>query len=203
MMKTLYLVLVVLLLAVAAAAQVPSSPPDAPGVAVIKTSWRRQVHNPALDEDPFHASREQAELERARKATIKENDVRADLGQERLPLPSRAGAPRAESGGPTIRYVYEAKISNTGDKAIRKLVWEYALLDPATGRDVGQHRFTSEVSIRPGKSKTLVGHSASPAARVVDASKAGKETQRGQYTERVVIHRIEYDDGSAWERASN
>ncbi len=36
----------------------------------------------------------------------------------------------------------------------------------------------------------------------VDITKAGQGA-KGLYTERVVIQRIEYDDGSVWTRASN
>jgi len=202
-MKSLKLVLSVILLAGSSAAvQTSTSPTDAPGVTVSKSSWRRVVRNPALDEDPFQASREQVALERARKETMRTNDVRQDLGLERLPMPSRAGVARLPSGAPSPEYIYEVKISNTGAKTIRSLVWNFIVLEPQTGREVGQHRFTSLVGLRAGKSKSLTARSAAPPAGVVDASSAGKQV-REQYSERVVIERIEYEDNTVWERTSN
>jgi hypothetical protein len=103
------------------------------------------------------------------------------------------------SRGPKPEYVYEVKVSNTGAKKIRELVWKYVLLDPDTGREISDHQFTSKVSISPGRSKKLVGHSAPPA--LVSVARTNRDL-RDQYTERVEIRRVEYDDGSVWESTS-
>ena len=56
-MKALCLMLLLFFLSSAATtarAQSTSNLPDAPtGVAVSQISWRKEIHNPALDEDPF------------------------------------------------------------------------------------------------------------------------------------------------------
>ena len=85
-------------------------------------------------------------------------------------------------------------------KKIRGLVWEYVLVDPSTGSEVGRHQFTSKVSVGPGKSKTIFGYSTLPPVSSVDANNAG-EGSEGQHSEQVVIKRIYYDDNSVWERA--
>ncbi|MDT4953062.1 MAG: hypothetical protein QOJ02_1200 [Acidobacteriota bacterium] len=196
-MKALNLALLMLLLVSGAAAQEPSKLSDAPGTMLVKNSWRRQVRNPALDEDPLTVNEDEAELERARKETTRRNVSRVKGNQEPLPLPNNA--PRREMSPPFVEYIYEATISNTGEKTIRKLIWEYVLFDPKTEVQVGQHRFTNEVNIRPGKSANLVGRTKFPPAGVVDAKKAGNSSP-GQYSEQIVIYRIEYKDGPAWER---
>lgn len=160
------------------------------------------MRNPALDEDPLRPSKEQAALDRARKETMRQNEIRAQLGQERLPMPSGVPAPQINSSGVSVAYVYEVNLSNTGDKAIKSLVWDYVLFDREARLEVGRHRFLHESGIRPGKSKKLAGHSTSPPAFVVDVKKSGKQS-RGQFEESVVIQRIVYADGSAWERPSN
>jgi hypothetical protein len=108
--------------------------------------------------------------------------------------------PRAD--GITINYVFEARFTNNGTKTIRTLEWGYVLLDPGTGSEAGHKRFVHQAGIRPGKSKMLVGRSHSPPTRTIDVSQSGKEI-KGQFTEHVVIHRIVYEDGTAWERPSN
>ena len=200
-MKALNLLLMMFLLAGIAAAQTPSSSPDAPGVVVLKKSWRREVRNPALEEDPLQVNQEQADLERVRKETILENAKREKANQELLRIPANE-THRDPPGRLAIEYLYNASFSNTGTSTISKLVWEYVLIDPKTQHTVGHHRFTNEVNIHPGKTANLYGRSTFPPATIVDAKKAGEESP-GQYVEQVVIYRVEYKNGPAWERPSN
>jgi hypothetical protein len=200
-MKALSLVILILVLSVVASAQTPADTADAPGVSVSQPKWRQYVRNPALDDDPFRANDEQKELMRVQNAINKENAARSRQGRD-LIRPARAVNSDIPSNETTVTYIYEANVSNTGEKQIKALVWEYVLFDPATQREVGNHRFKSEASIRSGKSKRLSGYSTSPPATVVDATKADKP-KKGQYSERVVIHGIEYADGTAWQRPSN
>lgn len=220
MKKALNLLLLMLISAVAASAQaqVPAAGAgDAPGLSVTQYKWRQEVRNPALDEDPLSVNDEHQQLLRAQRETRRANVVRERSGQAPIPPPTRTGAQpinvedgeqtalrrvarRADDpGGLTVNYFYEVNVSNTGEKAIRALVWEYVLFDTDTKLEVGRRRFVNEASIKPGKSKKLVGQSSFPPANTVDASKAGKQT-RNQFAESVVIVRVEYADGSAWER---
>ena len=132
---------------------------------------------------------------------MRDNAVRSQLGRERLPLPTQTadGAAGIVSGDPTAFYVYQVKVINTGAKKIRSLVWEYVLTDPATQREVGRHSFETKASIGVGKNQTLAGWSTLPPASVVDVKKSDKE-HRDQFSERVDIHRVVYEDGTVWER---
>jgi hypothetical protein len=205
-MRILNLMLTVFLLTGVASAQTPSSVPDAPGVTVISKKWRKQLRPNALNDTQVSDHQKQLEYERDMKDTLYENTVRAKAGERPLRLPTPPGLSRSEPGAKRYRnpgqYVYEVKIRNTGTKKIRELTWEYVLFDPNTGREVGSHRFTNEESISPGKTKTMTGYSVTSPVSVVDVTKSGKE-EVGQYSERVVIHSIEYDDGSSWQRPSN
>jgi hypothetical protein len=101
-----------------------------------------------------------------------------------------------------IYYRYEAKVSNTSEKTIREIVWEYSLSEPETEVQIGSHQYTSRVSLRPGKIATLIGLSNTPPNGVVLVDKAGDKLQ-SKYVERVVIRRIEFGDGTIWERPAN
>jgi hypothetical protein len=203
LMKIINLVLLLFLLAGGASAQAVSTPSDAPGVAVIEKNWRREMRNPALEEDPLRPNREQAEMERAMKQNQRDNALRNNIGLPPLPPPPRVPSSRSDdTPSLTIEYVYRAKISNTGTKAIRKLVWEYVFFDPSTQREVGRRRNESKVNISPGKTSNVVVRSASPPAGTVNVAQTGKKSQE-QYSEQVVIQRIEYADGSVWRRDSN
>lgn len=201
-MKALILVALAVLSGGLCAAQTPPSENAAPGVAVVESGWRgRLVRNPALDQDPLQPLEDQERSERIRNEVIRQNKARAEAGKDQAPVPSRNAANRLPPPRPAhpYEYVYRVKIINTGVKMIRGLVWEYVLVDPSTGSEVGRHQFASKVSVRSGKSMTLFGYSTLPPASSVDAKNAG-EGSDGQHSEHVVIKRIYYDDNSVWER---
>ena len=228
-MKVLHLLLPGLLLASTASAQTSSNPApaDAPGVTVAQFRWHKEVFIPALYEDPMRINQDRDDLERDQKATAKENVDRAKQGQTPIPTPTKKiasntpvgstpmGTPlgdepagnrnlpaQSDPGVSSVHYLYEAKIKNTGVKTIRTVLWEYSLIDPDTNAEVGRHQFKTIVSIRGGKTANLVGRSKTPPTTIVQATKSIKETP-GKQAERVVIDRIEYEDGSFWQRSQN
>ena len=185
------------------AAQTPAGGNAAPGVSVIESNWRRLlVRNPALDQDPLRPLEAQARSERIRAGINEQNRIRASMGKDQIMPPARNAT--VDLSGPRrsypYEYVYRVKVANTGLKKIRGLVWEYVFVDESTGKEVGRHQFTSKVSISPGSSKRVFGHSIVPPTSSIDAQKAGQEPE-GQHSERVLITKIYYDDDSVWERA--
>ena len=203
-MKLLNLLLLGLLLAGATLAQSASAPSDPPGVTVTRFSWHKDIYVPALFDDPMTPNQEQADLKREQKAIKKANTARVAGGQTPLPMPTReiASSRRDIPAGPSVNYLYEAKVKNAGEKTIKMIVWEYLLFDPETEVQVGRHQFIDTSRIRPGKTGNLIGYSATPPTSILLAKKAGKESEH-KYTERVVINRIEYDDGSFWQPPLN
>jgi hypothetical protein len=215
-MKLMISLLLGLLSVGSAAAQTPasaamaSSPSvtsalDPPDVTVVQFKWQKEIYIPALYEDPLQPAQEHAALEREQKATIKDNAVRAKMGEDPRPLPVRAAKNTGTGHGSqssSVSYRYEVRIRNTGAKTIRGVVWEYTLLDPETEVQVGYHRFSTTVNLPAGKTLTLVERSSAQPTGIVSANKPGKEVHN-KYTERVSINRLEYSDGSAWQRPLN
>lgn len=196
-MKCFNLLLLTILAVAGASAQVPtdSSPP---GLVVGDISWRKEAFVPALYEDPLSRNQEHADLEREQKQTIRQNVIRVQSGQLPLPLPTTPASttrPKLSS----VYYRYEAKIKNTGTKTVRQVTWEYFLLEPETEFEIGRHEYISKVNLRFGKGTTVVGISDTPPNGVVSVTKSGQEV-RNKFVERVVINRIEYDDGTVWQR---
>lgn len=181
-----------------ALAQTPADPVPAPDVEVVESGWRRVVRNPALDDDPLRAGRETIEFEQQKKETARVNQVLRDLGRDPLPPPTQSSS-GLRMGNSSIAYLYKAKIRNTSNRTLRAVVWHYSFFDPDKKEEVGRTSCTSKVNLRPGKTADLEGLSRKSPIAVVDASKSGKEL-KGLYTERVVITRLEYSDGSFWQR---
>lgn len=203
-MKFLNLLLLLILLAGVCMGQEASTPKTpAPDVIVLENSWKSQQYYPSLDDDPMRPNEEQMEMERRQKQTEADNAIRSSKGMPPLAPPAGSVGRRPRPGPPVTEYVYQAKFQNTGTREIKKLVWEYVFFDPTTQAEIGRRRYESQVSIRPGKSKTVVIRNRVPPTRTINAAQVGKKKLQEQYTQQVVIQSIEYKDGSQWQRPAN
>jgi hypothetical protein len=94
-------------------------------------------------------------------------------------------------------YVIRIQVKNAGTKPIKSFVW--ASEDPDGVPDLATRQFLCSVKTKPNDTKTLEILSSLAPSRVVDASKAGDKTQQSHVLS-PVINRIEYGDGSIWQR---
>src|SRR6266849_4065199 len=117
-MKLLNLLFLGLLLMGATSAQTSSNPAptDAPGVKVAQFRWRQEVFVPALYDDPTPIKKI------ASNTPVGSTPMGIPLGDE--PVGNRNLPARSDPGVSSVHYLYEAKISNTGVKTIRTIVWE-------------------------------------------------------------------------------
>lgn len=200
-MKLVNLVLLGLLSAGAISAQTLTKPADPPGITVLKYSWQKDVYVPALFDDPMSPNQEQVNLRRQQRLIKRANAARAGAGQAPLPAPTRDIniANRQIPEGPSINYIYEAKIRNESAKTIKLIIWEYLVFDPQTMNLVGRHAFFDDSRIRAGKVVTLLGYTTTPPNSIILADKSGKGS-RLKFEERVVISRLEFEDGTSWQR---
>jgi len=202
-MKTPKILLGLFLVAGGVLAQSAPVATNPTGLLILETSWRKVIRNPALDSDPFEANDAHEDFRREQREQNIRNSIRVREGDSRgrapdLPRPKLATAAELES--PSVRYIYRIKVKNTEEKAIVGLVWEFNFMDPQSFEEVGRHSFIHRVKIRPGKDFELIGQSASPPVRVIAASKV---LNAPSHTEKIVIQRIDYADGSSWTRPQN
>ena len=94
-------------------------------------------------------------------------------------------------------YVIRIQVKNAGTRPIKSFVW--ASEDPAGMPDLAVRQFLCTVKTKPNDTKTLEILSSLAPSPVVDASKAGDKTDKGPVPS-AVINRIEYGDGSIWQR---
>ena len=202
-MKSPALLALGFLLLVDVSAQSSQAMPDAPDLTVTKKVWRKELYHPALTSDPFRVNDEQAEMQRAQRDNNIRNSVRVREGTTPQPAQSvRSPKPMpTESEAPRMLFVYRVTVKNSGTKTITGLVWDYVFFDPDRGQQVGEHSFLHRVKIRTGKSIELIGESTRPPTSVIDATKAKKG--EAHLTEEIIIRRIEYEDGSFWQRPVN
>jgi len=95
-------------------------------------------------------------------------------------------------------FTYEAKILNGSKKSIDVVFWEYQFIDPATAAP-SRHQFLCGINLKAGKEKEMGASSLSGPSDVVSAKSL--ETDSGKrFLEQVLINRVEYADGSIWQR---
>ena len=96
-------------------------------------------------------------------------------------------------------YEYRVKFRNSGGKAVDVLFWEYQFTETANPSNVARRQFLCGVGIKPGKEKEVVSFSVSGPSNVVSAGSLATETGPS-YGEKVVVNRVEYADGTIWQR---
>ena len=108
---------------------------------------------------------------------------------------SRSTKPKSTDG-----YAYKIKVRNPGPKAIEIVFWEYQFQDPTDPSLVARRQFLCGVNIAANKSKDLEGFSLSGPSEVVNVKTLANNKSDNGFKERVLINRVEYGDGSMWQR---
>jgi hypothetical protein len=93
-------------------------------------------------------------------------------------------------------YAYRIKVQNTYTKPVEVVFWEYRFVDPANPQLIARRQFLCGVNIPAGKGKELEGFSLSGPSDVVNV----KTLADNAFKEDVVINRVEYSDGTVWQR---
>jgi hypothetical protein len=96
-------------------------------------------------------------------------------------------------------YAYRVKLRNEGEKAIDVLFWEYQFTESSNPSNVVRRQFLCGVQIKPKKEKELQATSYSGPSGSISAESLGSKTA-SPYAEKAVINRVEYADGTIWQR---
>jgi hypothetical protein len=105
-------------------------------------------------------------------------------------------APKSET---VEGYVYRVKVQNAGAKAIEVLFWEYQFEETANPANLTRRQFLCGVQIKGGKEKELQAFGGSGPAGAISAESLANKAAN-PFAERVVINRVEYADGTIWQR---
>ena len=97
-------------------------------------------------------------------------------------------------------FTYQAKIRNDSKKDIAIVFWEYQFVEAANPGNLARRQFLCGVDLRPGKEKDLEGFSLSGPGEVISVTTLENKNVR-EYQDRVLINRVEYSDGSMWQRS--
>ncbi len=98
---------------------------------------------------------------------------------------------------PRDGYAYRIKVKNSATQVAEVVFWEYQFYDAANPNLVARRQFLCGVNIRPDKEKELEGFSLSGPSDVVSVAALA---DKSRFKENVLINRVEFADGSIWQR---
>jgi hypothetical protein len=180
-----------------------AAPQDNLDFTIVKHSWTKERIN--WEGDPFGGPVEtfddvrrrrvdERRVERARgSGNIAEaSKVEREMRSEQI-IKSRPPAP------PRYAFLYKVSLRNNTNKTIKAIDWDYVFFSSNTQSETGHLEFTSDAKIGPGKTKELTVMAHRPPARTVSIYELDR-TERQGLDGQVVIVRLEYTDGSIWQR---
>jgi hypothetical protein len=106
---------------------------------------------------------------------------------------------RTPRTNPVDGYAYRVKVHNAGAKVVGIVFWEYQFTDPANPSAVARRQFLCGVNIKPDKEKELEAFSTFGPTDVISAGSLANKSENA-FREKVLINRVEYTDGSVWQR---
>jgi hypothetical protein len=101
---------------------------------------------------------------------------------------------------PVDGYTYKAKIQNTSKKVVEIVFWEYQFKESANPETIARRQFLCAVNIKPDKEKELQSFSVAAPSNVISTGSLSNKSGANLFEEKVVINRVEYADGSIWQR---
>ncbi len=195
------LLLSLLLCADGLAAALPQG--AASGVEILGFSWTKERirQRPSMlplasREELVRQSKSEAQLAAARNSSANRGDtVKAET---QIKNDEDATAKARHTSPPEDGYRYTVKVRNDGGKTIKSVDWDYLFIDPSNGQEVARHQFTSDETVKPGKTKGLTVLYLKPPVKTISAKMLSKKEPM-PFEERVVLARILYSDGSVWQ----
>ncbi|MFY9620772.1 MAG: hypothetical protein WAM70_17170 [Pyrinomonadaceae bacterium] len=183
-MRVVVTLMAILFTATVVRAQTPTTSQPSP-LQVVKYSWSKDRID--WHKTPFGRRTEISDVRSRRGSILEEREAREQKARQEKPTEPP-------------RYVFDYKLTvvNAGSKAIKEIEWDYVFADVATGEELGRREFTSVEKIGAGKRKELSVMISKPPTRRISAYTLGKNEREG-LLEQVIIVRILYDDGTAWQ----
>jgi hypothetical protein len=180
---------------------------DPPDLQIVKFSWSKERLN--WERDPFSGPVESFDQMRVRTRNEKRiSDAKAggnSIDVDRVTREAKADSAnveeirRRQAAPPRYGFMYKVSFKNNGAQVIKSLDWDHVFFDPETKTETARHQFTGDEKISPGKQKEFTVFSPHPPSHTVSVQKLDKR-ERDHVGEMIVVMRIQYADGSVWQR---
>lgn len=200
--------LLMLLLMFVPSGQNPAPADDNSSVAVLSFKWSKSRQ--AIEHlDPAGTTAPAPAMIPANKNFARQQRINAQAG-ERDPnadsidgrsaqLEKNVQEARVPAPKPVDGFAYRIKVQNTSPKVIEILFWEYQFRESSNPTAVTRRQFLCGIKIRPEKNAEVQAFSLSGPSDVINVATLAKKSGN-PFEEKVVINRVEYADGSIWQR---
>jgi len=94
---------------------------------------------------------------------------------------------------PVDLFRYRINVKNTGIKIVKSVFWDYQASYADDYADTAHRQFRCTAKLKPNQSERFDAYSILPPIRIIAASNK-------TLNQRVIINRIEYADGTFWQR---
>lgn len=204
------LIVTLLLFPVVIQAQEPSVSEENPPLTVLGAKWSRDRQPTENAVSASAAVPPQPAITAANKNFERQKRVNAPPG-ERDPnadtLDARSGelerinqlARESESKPMMEGFAYLVKVQNDGTKVTQHIFWEYQFREISNPENLVRRQFICSAKIKPSQEKSLQAFSRLGPSEVIDVKSLGKKAE-SQFEGEVRINRIEFSDGSFWQR---
>jgi hypothetical protein len=185
-----------LLLLVILAAQIPGAAQEESKVAVLKFGWSH-YHEALTAEPEWNAPpdyRQRTDREKAL-AQIQYGDMIKSQELKKLERDATRSTVKASQ-----IFIYKVKLQNSGLKAVKNFYWEYQIMESANPQNLSARQFFCASELKANGQRSFEVYSLTPpTTAVISAATLGDET-KNKFAEKAVINRIEFKDGSVWQR---
>lgn len=96
-------------------------------------------------------------------------------------------------------FTYQARIQNRAAKTLTAVFWEYQFKEKNNPAMLSRRQFVCFAKVKPQNTKDLEIFTLTAPTGVVSVKALEKKSER-PFDEAVVINRVEYEDGSNWQR---
>jgi hypothetical protein len=190
--------------------QNPTTTPEASPVAVVAFKWTKTRLEPRTpDPGTTDPARPVPEVQASNKNSAKvarSNDPAGARDPNDDSLDSRSAAlEKAVQSARTAPsklvdgFGYQVKVHNATTKALEVVFWEYQFFDHSTPANLTRRQFVCDVSVKPDKDKELLAFGFLGPSDVVSVQSLANSAA-SVARENVVINRLEFKDGSYWQR---
>lgn len=186
-------------------AQNPARTEQSSSVMVVSFKWFRDrqpvekaVSSLSSPQPALIAADKNFEKQKRINATAGDRDPRADTLDARGAELDRI-VQESREPPPVDGFVYAVKLRNAGAKPIQTVFWEYQFTESANPKNVTRRRFRCGMKLRPDQGRELQIFSLGGPSDVISVKSLAKGSGN-QFREEVVIDRVEYADGTFWQR---
>lgn len=126
-------------------------------------------------------------------------DPNADTLDGRSAELDRITAEARESKPQTDGFTYQTKVQNNSAKPVAVVFWEYQFREKGSPRILSRRQFVCQARLKPAKTRDFEIFTLAAPSSVVSVKTLNKKSEP-TFDEAVIINRVEFEDGSNWQR---